>query len=1053
MSADRRIQTPGAKGDPRLTMVLRGVARILDQTTVGLAWPEESASKRDKALIARLRRTDGLLAMGLNASGGLVERTAAVSGSLTAAAILDEQGVFLAALYAVDAVPRRSISSRAKAVLTEVAATLGVLLAMRTAETRLNVAEVQLTSAEHLLGVGKWSYDLESGIWEGSPAIHQLHGSDPVAPARDLSSLYAQIHPDDIPAIEAAINQIAILPGKVISCDYRVRRSDGEMRYLTSPLAGQTSPAGDLIRISGVAQDMTESRAMREKLAQSEAHYRRIAENTNDMIVVCGADGIISYVSMACERVLGFASDNLKGRNLLHLVHPEDQARTVSQFGPLLSGQIKNDALVAEYRMVRRDGEVIWIETQPRVLRDPVSNKIVELVHAIRDITARKRAEQALAERDEQFRLLIQGSRDVIMRLAPNGRTLSVSPVVRDILGFEPEDLVGHYTSEFMHPDDVPRLAEYYRRLAAEPGVRLEPIESRIRNRTDEYRVMESRPFAVWEPQTGKLKEFIDVSRDITERKAVEAALILAHQEARLAQLEAEASERRYRILADGARDLTLQFGADGVIRYASPSAISLGYQPDELVGRRMIEFVHPDDVAASMSTALSHFQNTGAKATGHAESRVRTKAGHYVWLEGSPSLVKDEAGQTLLVNSTFRDVTERREMEENLIRARQQAEAAAAAKAEFLANMSHELRTPLTSVIGYSQQIQGEGELSDRVRLAADRIVAGGRTLLSTINDILDFSKIEAGEIQILSEAAAVGPIITETLDLLQGQAAQKGLDLRSEGVDALPPFLLCDAKRIRQVLVNLVGNAIKFTQSGQVSVAATHNPQTGRLRLAVTDSGIGIAPEQISRLFLRFSQVDGSISRRFGGTGLGLAICRGLVEAMGGEIGVDSHEGQGSTFWFELPAPVCEATSLNLEAEAPVLPPGLTVLVVDDQTRIAEVMSLMLQPLGLAVHTVASGHEAIAAADAQPYDLILMDWHMPGLSGVNTAQAIRSGTGPNRFSPMVLCSADAAALPDSQAALFEGRLLKPISGNSLLAAVSAALDPEPFAAALRSA
>jgi PAS domain S-box-containing protein len=792
---------------------------------------------------------------------------------------------------------------------------------------------------------------------------------------------------------------------------------------------------------------------MREKLAQSEAHYRRIAENSNDMIVVCGADGLITYVSMACERMLGFASDDLRGRNLLHLVHPEDQPRTVSEFAPLLSGQIRNDELVAEYRMVRSDGVAIWIETQPRVLRDPVSNRIIELVHAIRDITARKRAEQALAERDEQFRLLLEGSRDIIMRFAPNGRTLSVSPVVRDILGFRPEDLVGHLTSEFMHPDDVPRLAEYYGRLALEPGVRLAPIESRIRNQSGEYRVMESRPFAVWDPRTGKLKEFIDVSRDITERKAAESALTQAHQEARLAQVEAEASERRYRILADGARDLTLQFGPDGVIRYASPSAINIGYRPDELIGRRMLEFLHPDDVATAASTAASHFRNTGAKPTGHAELRVRTRAGDYVWLEGSPSLIKDETGQTLLVNSTFRDVTERREMEENLIKARHQAEAAAAAKAEFLANMSHELRTPLTSVIGYSQQIQGERELSDRVRLAADRIAAGGRTLLSTINDILDFSKIEAGEIQILSEAAAVGPVITETLDLLQGQAAQKGLDLRSEGVDALPPFLQCDTKRIRQVLVNLVGNAIKFTQTGQVSVAATHDPQTGRLRLAVTDSGIGIAPEQISRLFLRFSQVDGSISRRFGGTGLGLAICRGLVEAMGGEIGVDSHEGQGSTFWFTLPAPVCDATRPGQQAEAAALPPGLTVLVVDDQSRIAEVIRLMLQPLGLVVHTVGSGREAIAAAEVQPFDVILMDWHMPGLSGVNTAQAIRSGTGPNRFAPMVLCSADAAILPDSQAALFEGRLLKPISSSSLLGAISAALDPEPFAAAMQSA
>jgi signal transduction histidine kinase/CheY-like chemotaxis protein/HPt (histidine-containing phosphotransfer) domain-containing protein len=383
----------------------------------------------------------------------------------------------------------------------------------------------------------------------------------------------------------------------------------------------------------------------------------------------------------------------------------------------------------------------------------------------------------------------------------------------------------------------------------------------------------------------------------------------------------------------------------------------------------------------------------------------------------------------------TYSDITARRAVEAELRREKDRAESAARATTEFLANMSHELRTPLTAIIGVSDMLLSEALSPDRQRHFMEMQRSAGQGLLGIINDILDFSKIEAGQLKIEIAPLSIRDIARNCADLVYDQAQRKGLTVTTAVADDVQDWVLGDAKRLRQILLNLVANGVKFTPSGSVTLTVNHitgTPDT--VRFAVTDTGVGISPENLATLFQRFSQADSSTTRRFGGTGLGLAISKRLAGLMGGDIEVESRPGYGSTFSFLASLPICAAIDA-----VPELPPlrsrrSYKLLLAEDNSLNRQIIMAMLEQAGHEVVTVNDGAEAVRTSVKSTFDAILMDVQMPDMDGYAATRAIRQVVG-NVTVPIIALTANALSGEAERclAAGMDAHVPKPVNWSKL--------------------
>ena len=563
------------------------------------------------------------------------------------------------------------------------------------------------------------------------------------------------------------------------------------------------------------------------------------------------------------------------------LYHPDDQP-LVRKF-LMLSLKTGQD-----YRLdlrVMRDGETRSVIGSTTCQRAP-DGSVRALVGTLMDVTELRNVETALVESEARFRTLADGIPDLILRTDRNGVIVYASPAARQY-GYEPEDLVGRRPLDFVHPDDLETTKQ--RSLQAYSGQEIDRSvrrEHRVRKADGDWVWLESKPTLVRDA-AGELIEIVNAFRDVTLRRALEDKVM--------------ESEAHLRSLAEAIPDMVLRMTPDGVITYVTPACRQYGYEPEMLVGHRVFEFVHPEDLAAVKARSAAMFSATEFDQDLRRETRIRTADGGWVWLEGRPTQVRDASGQVVEVVNALRDVTRRRALEDELLEARAVAERSTAAKADFLSNMSHELRTPLTAIVGFAGLLKGTGKLGGREMMFAERVATSSLALLTLVNDILDFSKIEAGGVELESGPVDLDLLIDQSVAMVTGLAEKKGLALSVTHGDDLPP-ILGDHTRLRQVLVNLLSNAVKFTELGSVDLEVGRAAD-GFVQFKVSDTGAGIPADRIAQIFDRFTQADGSTTRTHGGTGLGLAICKGLVDSMGGTLSVRSTPGVGSTFAFTLP------------------------------------------------------------------------------------------------------------------------------------------------------
>jgi signal transduction histidine kinase/CheY-like chemotaxis protein len=399
---------------------------------------------------------------------------------------------------------------------------------------------------------------------------------------------------------------------------------------------------------------------------------------------------------------------------------------------------------------------------------------------------------------------------------------------------------------------------------------------------------------------------------------------------------------------------------------------------------------------------------------------------------------------------ATYEDITERRRAESELRAAMQKAELADRAKTEFLATMSHEIRTPLNGIIGYADLLLEQPGLKEEQRRHLRNIQTAGSMLLTVVNDILDFSKIEAGQITLELQPFSPTALIDATASVVQSAVDQKKLSLTITTKGSVPACVVGDQDRVRQVLLNLLNNAIKFTPTGGITLLVegdTSPDGEWAARFSVIDTGIGIPHEKQKRLFERFSQVDSSVGREFGGTGLGLAISKQLVELMGGAIGVESREDQGSTFWFTLRFKVAEGRSMARRRSRQAARPasrGARILLADDNEINQEVARIVLEGAGYRVDVVPDGHEAIAAVQKISYDLVLMDIQMPGLDGITATKRIRALDHPSSKVPIIAMTANVLPqqVTEFKAAGMNDHVGKPFKKDRLLATIETCLN-----------
>lgn len=883
-------------------------------------------------------------------------------------------------------------------------------------ESRRNEETLALAVEASRAGYFDRQWDHESIYW--SPRLREILGITDPEFSPIVSTFNDFVHPADKDALQRQVQDFRS-SARSLETECRVRHADGRYVWVQLRAMVQHDEAGAPQRTVGFIIDISSRKRLELELQARKQMFEDVATAAGEYIWEFDHRGTFTFVSDGIEGVLGRKAADVVGHGPIEFMSPDRARAGRLMFAKLIKNKESFKGL--EIPGFHADGSVVWQQLSGTVIIDE-AGAVQGFRGVARDITAQKEAEEAVARSEKKFRDLIEGSIQGLV-VHRKYKPLFINDSYARMIGYDDGEMMMKNVPTMMDilPSEFHDAAEEFWQMSMSGELDGQVLRGKIVNRYGG---------TVWTDAVGRVVDwdgepaFQITVVDVTEQHNSENAL--------------KDSEERFRVVAENANDMITIRGADGNLSYVSPSALAMtGYLPEELIDSPPGSMTFEEDVPQLEQRRKERNENPDQEF-GSLLWRMRRKDGRIIWLETLTSKLPLREHETIhRVLSTSRDVTDRVEREREIEAARdrlarqaeelselairleqerERAEDANVAKSQFLAMMSHELRTPMTGVLGMVDLLN-KTDVTATQKDMLHTLHRSATALLELLNDILDFSKIEAGEFDLEIIDFRLSNLMDEVRDLFSPVLSAKGLTLNVDFKGNIEDVVRGDPTRLRQVLLNLIGNANKFTEAGGVTINVKQDRNLSEdltLRFEVVDTGIGIPAEDQHRLFNAFVQAESNTTRKFGGTGLGLAICKQIVEAMGGVIWIESEVGVGSTFTFTCPASVGnpdkagQVHSDSRVAQADSLSP-MRILIAEDNPTTQMLVRSMLERDGHAVVTADNGQEAVEAAKASVFDIILMDMQMPVMDGPDAMRAIRSRDDDVAQTPIIALTADA--------------------------------------------
>ncbi|MBC7658272.1 MAG: PAS domain S-box protein [Chitinophagaceae bacterium] len=733
-------------------------------------------------------------------------------------------------------------------------------------------------------------------------------------------------------------------------------------------------------------------------------------------------------------RLTGYSLEEITKIYAFEITHIDDRAECQMYIGKLINGEIEHFDL--KKRMFRRDGSIMLTRLTVSLVKDQMGTPL-HLMSMTEDITEKTRADESLRRHKERLSAIMNYTNVGVNLVGLDGTFIEVNPAFSAMLGYNTEDLPQMTMKHIIHADDLPQTYKNIADLLEQKISFVRTIKKMLHK--DGNWIWAEAAVSVAKDMNGNPEYLVALIQDISERIESQSELKSGKEQLRKA-------EERMRLATEAANMGIWDYNPVlDTLEQSERAHEIMGTQEQNLAHYKdILHHVHPADHALVLKIFDQCFQSPDKSYNDGFNQivvRVLHADGETHWVQISSQVLFEGANTSRTPTraiAALLDVTEQSQHAEELKNARDAAEVANATKSSFLANMSHEIRTPLSSILGFSKLLLTEqGSDQDRA-FYHDTVVRNGQVLEHLIDDILDLSKVEAGRMELEKVQVALFELIEETLNIFRHKAQEKNITLCLRSTGNLPPVILTDPTRLRQILINLIGNAIKFTNQGGVEITAGLSPSAEKeIHIKVEDTGIGLTDEQKLRLFQPFSQADNSTTRKFGGTGLGLHLAKRLANAMSGDLRlVESAVDKGSSFLFQFAVEVVPAEEIF---STPALDDfnfdlnGLSILVVEDSPDIQFLLVNILESSGAKVVVAGNGEEAVAFEALQAFHLILMDIQMPVMDGYEATRQLRV---QGCSIPIVALTAH-AMIDERQRtrdAGFTHHLTKPVNGSELL-------------------